>query len=86
MDAKDGCAFPNTLIVNAGSVDPFQKKRVETQQVYHCPGLSVRAYVATKLMAAIISNSNVKVELTASATAILACGMADALIAELSKS
>lgn len=46
---------------------------------------TLRAEIATKVMAAIISNPNVKTDLTNETTAKLAVALADALIAELSE-
>lgn len=79
MDAR-APAFPQTLTFTPnGDVAVIA-------QYFDKEGVSIRTYIATKLMAAIISNANVKTDLSASTTASLACEMADALIAELSKS
>lgn len=48
-------------------------------------GMDLRTYIATKLMAGLVSNQNTMPETTNDALAKASCSLADALIAELNK-
>lgn len=57
----------------------------EDDGLNHYSGMTIRTYIATKLMAGLISNPNTMPETTNQALAKASCSLADALIAELSK-